>query len=523
MNFVKGGGYEGYVWARADQPTTLIAALESRDGSRQYAETSLGVTGKDWQRLNFSLTPNDSDPAGQLTLKLKQPGAVDIGHAFLQPGDWGTFKGLPVRRDVALGLIDQGITVLRYGGSMINHAEYRWKKMIGPRDRRPPYCGTWYPYSTNGWGILDFLDLCEAAGFLSIPAFNMDESPQDMADFIAYVNGPATSEWGRLRAADGHPEPYHLHHLQLGNEEKVDENYFKKFKLLAEAVWACDPQMILVVGDFSYGEPIRDPFNFRGAASRITTLAAQQKILQLAKQYDREVWFDVHIGTDGPRPHFGGTLSYVDALEKLAQGAKHRVVIFEFNAGNHSQRRALANAAAILQVERDGRIPIATSANCLQPDGQNDNDWNQGLLFLNPSQVWLQPPGYVTQMFARNYLPKLVQCHLTGAKEAIEVSAKRSEDGMTLVLQVVNPTDKAIPAQIHLAGFAPMKSVAGSPNCLAHWKPETQPPSPRPSFRSRVRGSTASRTAIAATPSRRTRSRCYDGSEEDPLPPQMWA
>jgi hypothetical protein len=460
MNFVKGRDYEGHVWARADRPTTLMAALESRDGSRLYAETELKVTAKDWRRLSFALRPGDSDRAGRLALKLKGPGSVVLGHVFLQPGVWGRFKGLPVRRDVAEGLLDQGVTVLRYGGSMINHPEYRWKKMIGPRDRRPPYRGTWYPYSTNGWGIVDFLDFCEAAGFLGIPAFNMDETPQDMVDFLEYVNGPATSAWGRRRAADGHPQPYGLRHLQLGNEERVDEGYFKKFEALAKALWARDPRIILVVGDFAYGEPVRDPFKLRGAASRITTLAAHQKILQLAKQHGREVWFDVHVDTNGPRPDFGGTFSYIDALEKLAGGAKHRVVIFEFNAGNHAQRRALANAAAIQRIERDGRIPIATSANCLQPDGQNDNDWNQGLLFLNPAQVWLQPPGYVTQMMSRNYLPRLVKCEVAGAKGGLDAVAKRSDDGKTLVLQVVNPTDRAIPAQIHLAGFVPQKRVA---------------------------------------------------------------
>src|SRR2546430_6388310 len=99
------------------------------------------------------------------------------------------------------GLIDQGITVLRYGGSMVNAPEYRWKKMIGPRDRRAPYRGTWYPYSSNGWGIIDFLSLCEAAGFMGVPDFNMDESPRDMADFVEYVNGPAETEWGKRRAA----------------------------------------------------------------------------------------------------------------------------------------------------------------------------------------------------------------------------------------------------------------------------------------------------------------------------------
>src|SRR5262249_35119780 len=138
MNFVQGRDYEGVLWVRADKPTTLVVALESRDGSRQHGETLLQVTGKDWQRLHFSLTPNASDRAGRFALKLREPGSVVLGYAFLQPGAWGRFKGLPVRRDVADGLVAQGITVLRYGGSMINHAEYRWKKMIGPRDRRPP-------------------------------------------------------------------------------------------------------------------------------------------------------------------------------------------------------------------------------------------------------------------------------------------------------------------------------------------------------------------------------------------------
>ena len=80
---------------------------------------------------------------------------------------------------------------------MVNHDEYRWKNMIGPRDRRPPYHGTWYRYSTNGWGIPDFMAFCEAAGFEYIPDFNIDESPQDMADFVEYAKGPVESAWGQ--------------------------------------------------------------------------------------------------------------------------------------------------------------------------------------------------------------------------------------------------------------------------------------------------------------------------------------
>ncbi len=453
--------YEGYVWVRAEKPVELFAALESRDGSRRLAEAKLTADSTTWQRLDFTLRPTAAEKASRFVLSLKKPGSVVLGHVFLQPGSWGRFKDLPVRRDVAEGLIDQGVTVLRYGGSMVNAPEYRWKKMIGPRDRRPLYRGHWYPYSTNGWGIVDFVQFCEAAGFLAIPAFNLDETPQDMADFLAYMNGPADSEWGRKRAADGHPDPYNLRHIEIGNEERVDDNYVRKFQALAEAVWAKDPNVVLVVGDFAYDAVIEDPFHFTGAASKITTLAAHQKILELAKKHDREVWFDVHLWTEGPgkSPSTRAFPSFVAALAKVAGGARHHVVVFEFNANNHDQRRALANAVATHLTEQLG-LPVATSANCLQPDGHNDNGWDQGLLFLNPSQVWLQPPGYVTRMLARHYLPDRVFADLHGADDTLDVSAKRDKEGKVLQLEVVNLAGKPVKLRMEVKGFQPGKPEA---------------------------------------------------------------
>jgi hypothetical protein len=462
MNFVQGKPYDGYVWVRAERPAALFASLENRDGSRSYAEARMDIAAREWQRINFTLIPNATDKAGRFALALKQPGSIVLGHAFLQPGQWGRFKGLPVRRDVAEALIDQGIAVLRYGGSMVNNAGYRWKKMIGPRDCRPPYSGTWYQYSSNGWGIIDFMDFCEAAGLEYIPAFNMGETPRDMADFIEYTKGNADSKWGRKRVADGHREPYRLRYLELGNEERVDEEYAATFEVLAKAIWAKDRDVILVVGDFAYDEPIRDSMNFTGAASKITNLSGHRKILSLAKEHRREVWFDVHLGTDGPGPSSSlkALPSFIDALAKVADGAMHKVVVFEYNAQNHAVRRALGNALATNTIERDGRLPIVTSANCLQPDGQNDNGWDQGLLFLNPSQVWLQPPGYVTQMLARNYVPQLVKCEVTGEQSKLDVVAKRSADGKALVLQVVNIGEKAVSPVIRLMGFVPGKAIA---------------------------------------------------------------
>ena len=462
MNFVAGKNYEGYLWARATSPTEVFVALESRDGSAVYGEKSLKLKAGDWQRLDFDLKPDAADQAGRFAVKLKQPGSVTLGYAFLQPGPWGRFKNLPDRRDVAQGLINQGVTILRYGGSMINDPAYRWKKMVGPRAQRPPYEGHWHPHSSNGWGIFDFLNFCEAAGFLGIPDLDINESSRDMADLMDYLNGAPGSAWGMQRVADGHPAPYHLKYLELGNEERIDDSYFEKFKAVAEVIWAKDPSIILIVGDFAFHTVITDPFNFTGADSGITTLTGQQKILQLAKQHDREVWFDVHVGTDGPRPDSSlpAMLSYIDALDKLAAGAKHRVLVFELNAGNHSQRRALANAMALNAIQRDGRLPITCSANALQPDGQNDNDWDQGLLFLNPSQVWLQPPGYVTKMYSSNYLPLQVQSSVSDSQNDLDVSAQLSQDGKQLVLDVVNLGGKVAPASLLIHGFSPAHPVA---------------------------------------------------------------
>jgi len=248
--------------------------------------------------------------------------------------------------------------------------------MIGPRDRRPPYKGYWYPHSSNGWGIFDFLDFCEAAGFLPVVDLNMDETPQDLADFVVYANGPADGEWGRRRAKDGHPEPYRLKYLQLGNEEAVDEAYWRRFKPLAEAIWAADRQIVLIVGDFEYKRPINDPDRVEGAP-RIKSLAAHKKILDLARAHGREVWFDVHIWNHNPRDAQGpiAALASLDAaLARLSPGADYRLCVLEENARNHAVRRAVAHGETVNGLMRRGdRVRIVCAANALQPDGQNDN------------------------------------------------------------------------------------------------------------------------------------------------------
>jgi alpha-L-arabinofuranosidase len=142
-------------------------------------------------------------------------------------------------------------------------------------------------------------------------------------------------------------------------------------------------------------------------------------------------------------------------------------------------KRALANACAINQLERLGdRVVIACSANCLQPYKQNDNDWNQGLLFLSPAQVWAQPPYYVTQMVSRNYLPLCVKTGATSPGNALDVTATRSEDAKTLTLQVVNTGKTALQAQLRLDGFVSREPLARATVIMGDWDAINTPDQP---------------------------------------------
>jgi hypothetical protein len=464
MYFQKDKGYEGVLWARADKPVSLHLSFENQDGEKIYGQTTVSVTDSTWQRIEFAVMSSGDDKNGRFCLSLTEPGSVVVGYAFLQPGEWGRFKGLPVRLDVAEGLMRQKLTVIRYGGCMANAAEYRWKKMVGPRDLRPPYKGWWYPYSSNGWGIIDFIEFCEAAGFECVPDFNIEETPEDMADFVDYVHGGTDTVWGQKRAEAGHPEPYKLKYIQIGNEEKVNDHYLERFKVLAAALWSKNPEIILIVGDFNYNDHISDPYDFNGAPIR--TLAPHREILRFAKENKKPVWFDVHIWNDEPRDPDRldkgmGLRSFVNALEKLADGAEFKVCVFEENANNHQLRRGLGHAHIINEIQRyEHEMPILCAANCLQPDGQNDNGWDQGLLFLNQANVWGQSSYYVTQMISDSYQPLCVESYADSYVNALDVTACKSQDGQTLSVRVVNLDRWDVETEIRLTGYTPSEASA---------------------------------------------------------------
>lgn len=454
LNLVAQRPYEGTIVLLADEPCAVRVSLEDGSGQRRYAEAALAVPGdRAWHTQTFALTPNAGDTAGRFVLSLHAPGAVWVDYVALQPGPWGRFRGLPARADIAAGLVAQGLTVLRCGGTMINTdwgAEqratgpgYRWKNMVGPRSDRPPYLGHYYVHASNGFGVPEFVAFCHAAGMLAVPALCPSEDPADVVDLIEYANGAVDTPWGRRRAEDGYPEPLGLRYIEIGNEELtrieapdgvrhlIRRDYPGLFKAHLQAIAAADPEMTVIAGHWLYNEPeLYYPEN----------VEPLRQLLEASRGH--QVLWDVHVGGDGLRDadtaerYLAALRARIDALDP---GNSVRFCVLEENGGRHDLQRALGHAHMVNTMQRlPGQVVVDCPANCLQPWQQNDNGWDQGQLFFTPDQVWGMPPYYAQQMIARNYQPLAVRAEVVGACDALDVSAARSEDGGTLVVQVVN-------------------------------------------------------------------------------------
>ncbi|MBO5744215.1 MAG: DUF1080 domain-containing protein, partial [Clostridia bacterium] len=324
MNLEGGKDYNGYFYAKSQTPLKVYLAFESKDGSVRYAETEVTVFG-DYKKYSFSLVPNSSDDTGRFVIEIRSVGTLDIGYVFLEPGEWGLYKGLHVRRDVAELYEKQGISVLRFGGLMANVDGWKWKNMTGAPETRSIYKGYWYDYSSYGFGIIEFLDLCEALGVEMIPDFSSFEDPQDMADFVQFALGTDTNnKWVKLRQEMGRQEPYNLKYIQIGNEDRIDTVFANRFNAIANAIWAVNDSLTLIVGDFEYTEVITDPIRVVGASSKITTLLGQKQILENAVEKGGRVYFDIHFWSQsGTQPvnYFPVAVSFYNTLKKMVPEA----------------------------------------------------------------------------------------------------------------------------------------------------------------------------------------------------------
>lgn len=445
----RGQPLTGRLYLRAhDLRGPLTVALQNADGTRTYATQKISKVGNKWAQYSMSLLPQSTDNKARFALWIDRPGTLWVDQVTLGRTGAARFKGLPFRADIGAMMQQQGLTFLRYGGTMVNAPEYRWKKMIGDPDRRPPYRGHWYPYSTNAFGIEEFLQFCEAAGFEPSFAINVEETAQDAADLVEYLNGPVTSLWGRRRAQNGHPRPYNVRYIEIGNEEVIwgdnaadYEHYIQRFIALHDAMKSRDSKLQLI--NAAWWRP--DSPNMEKVFKALDGKAA---------------YWDLHPWADNPNAgrEVDALLTGVRALfQKWNPVTTMKVAILEENGGLHNMQRALGHATILNAVRRHGDFVLTSCpANGLQPLGQNDNGWDQGQIFFTPAQVWGMPPFYAQQMAARNHLPLRVESRVEGPLDA---TATRSEDGKTLLLHVVNSSADSVQTHLQFQGIIIEPSV----------------------------------------------------------------
>ena len=214
--------YEMRVAARAYAPVTLRVSLTDREGGTVYAETALSLSPGDFEVFSFPLVPSGDDGDGCLRLTFDTRGRVILGAVSMLPE--GHFRGM--RRDVVELLKAVGPSLLRWPGGNFS-GEYRWMDGLLPVDQRGPLQAATeietQPYS-DGYDFHeiatdDFVALCREVGAEPLITVNQAwNTPEESAAWVEYCNGGPDTEYGKLRALRGSPEPYGVRFWALGNE-----------------------------------------------------------------------------------------------------------------------------------------------------------------------------------------------------------------------------------------------------------------------------------------------------------------
>ena len=281
----KGKQYNFSVWARSETPVILRVELvntASMGENHFVCQQRIAVNGKEWKKYKITLRPNETLPKATLRIfmETRDGASVDLEHISLFPAD--TWKGREggLRKDLAQALADLHPGIFRFpGGCIVEGTDletrYNWKNTVGPVENRPLNENRWeytfphrfYPdyFQSYGLGFFEFFQLSEDIGaeplpILScglacqfqnddinahVPVDQLDPYIQDALDLIEFANGPADSQWGKVRADMGHPEPFNLKYIGIGNEQ-WDALYPERLEPFIKAIRKAYPNIKIV-------------------------------------------------------------------------------------------------------------------------------------------------------------------------------------------------------------------------------------------------------------------------------------
>ena len=280
INAVQGRPYKLSLWIKGKYNGTVKAQLVSADGKTVLAETPVNgkVTGK-WQKLTAEMMSAGNDPKAKFQLVFNGKGTVTLDVVSLFPP---TFKNRPngLRPDLAEMLYNLHPKFVRFpGGCFVEGQEspanaFHWEKTIGPIEEREGHKNVNWGYrTTDGIGFDEYLQMAEDFGAKPLYVVNVGlwhggktpiDSLQPWIDetlnALEYANGDVTTKYGALRAKNGHPAPYNIEYLEIGNENNQpdpalqSDHYYERFKKFKDAILAKYPKMHLIGNVVAWGD-----------------------------------------------------------------------------------------------------------------------------------------------------------------------------------------------------------------------------------------------------------------------------
>ncbi|MBR1545971.1 MAG: alpha-N-arabinofuranosidase [Prevotella sp.] len=457
------------------------------------AEATITADAANWKKYEATLTPTETATNAILQILVLTTGTVDIDVVSLMPQD--TYKGHGLRKDLAQALADLHPKFMRFPGGCVVHGggdgfwnTYRWKTTVGPKEQRRPLKNTWGYHQSMGLGYFEYFQFCEDLNMEPVPILpcgvscqganggwnmwpqqaqdvvpmsEMDEWVQDALDLIEWANGDVNTKWGRVRAEAGHPKPFGLKYLGIGNEEKISPEFSERFKYMYEKVRKAHPE-IIIVGTAGPGSHPGNPDYEAG--------------WKLADELQMPI-IDEHYYE--PNNYFQESRQY----DKYPRDRKTKVYLGEYAAKDKKLIDALSEALYLLHVERNGDIVCMTSYAPLFAR-KNATNWNPDMIYFDNERPFLTCSYYVQQMFGQSsgnyYYGDCVK--IKDATNLQEQSVVLNTKTRQLFVKVCNASSQKKYADVDLSRFKGVKTavkttLSGKPDDENNY--ETQPIAPK--------------------------------------------
>jgi alpha-N-arabinofuranosidase len=442
---------------------SITAGIESEDGKTTYAAGRVSGLTQAWKQFQVTLSTANVAPTAQarFVLMVDRPGTVWFSLVSLFPP---TYKNQAngFRPDLLQMLIDLRPKFLRFpGGNYLEGDQiadrFDWKKTLGPLAERPGHMAPWTYRSTDGLGLHEFLLCAEdmnAEPVLAVyagyslkgayvnPGPDLEPYIQDALDEIEYVTGSASSTWGSRRASAGHPAPFKLTYVEVGNEDFFDRSgsYDQRFVQFNTAIKARYPDLrvISTVG-FEHPESQRvrsvtpdvvDEHYYRTVEGFLTAARGQ---------YDT---YDRH----GPKIFVGEWGAYETPFEPWNSLSRSE-------APTPNMRAAIGDAAWMTEMERNADLVIMHGyAPLLVNVSPGARQWRPNLIGYDALRVYGSPSYHAIKLFASHVGDEIMKA--SAADTDVLVSVTRESRSRTLYVKLVNPGSVAAPVQLDIIGAA---------------------------------------------------------------------